>query len=245
MYEPFTPLTPPGTPQQPPRDPSTADRPPVWTPAMPVAPAEPVGPSHASAVPAASPARRSVGPRFVLGAVLASALLASGGTYVAISATHTATPASSVTGTAQTPAANNASTGNVAAGQTSVVDIVKAVSPAVVTIVADGVGATDPITGQTGVGIGDRFGRHLRFERPHPDQPPCRRRRSPEADGQPQGRTLVRRHDLRRRHAHRPRHRQGRRDRAPDGPDRATRPPSRWASRRSPSAARSGPSPTR
>ena len=37
-----------------------------------------------------------------------------------------------------------------AGGQTPVVDIVKAVSPAVVTIVADGVTSTDPTTGQTG-----------------------------------------------------------------------------------------------
>ena len=37
-------------------------------------------------------------------------------------------------------------------GQASIVDIAKAVSPAVVTIVADGVTATDPTTGQTGVG---------------------------------------------------------------------------------------------
>ncbi len=37
-------------------------------------------------------------------------------------------------------------------GQGSIVDIVKAVSPAVVTITADGVTATDPTTGQTGTG---------------------------------------------------------------------------------------------
>ena len=39
-----------------------------------------------------------------------------------------------------------------AAGQANVVDIVKAVSPAVVTIIADGVTETDPTTGQTGTG---------------------------------------------------------------------------------------------
>ena len=49
---------------------------------------------------------------------------------------------------AQAPAAPLAPAG----GQASVVDIVKAVSPAVVTIVADGVTETDPATGQTGTG---------------------------------------------------------------------------------------------
>ncbi len=39
-----------------------------------------------------------------------------------------------------------------AGGQASVVDIVKAVSPAVVTIVVEGVTETDPMTGQTGTG---------------------------------------------------------------------------------------------
>jgi S1-C subfamily serine protease len=130
MYDPFTPLTPPGNPQPQPT---------------------------ASTEPAAPASHRAVGPRFVLGAVLASALLASGGTYVAVnSAARTTTPA--VTSTAQTPAANNASTGNVAGGQASVVDIVKAVSPAVVTIVVEGVSVTDPITGQTGVGGGTGSG---------------------------------------------------------------------------------------
>jgi S1-C subfamily serine protease len=61
--------------------------------------------------------------------------------------TSTVAPASS---TAQTSSGKNTSTGNVSGGQTPVVDIVKAVSPAVVTIVADGVTETDPTTGQTG-----------------------------------------------------------------------------------------------
>ena len=45
-----------------------------------------------------------------------------------------------------------ASTGSLAGGTNSVVDIVKAVSPAVVTIVADGITSTDPATGQTAQG---------------------------------------------------------------------------------------------
>ncbi len=107
--------------------------------------------------------RRSVGPGFVLGAVLASALLASGGTYLAVQAadgSHTVpTSASTITPAAAAstpaPAGTTAPAGGTTApagGQASVVDIVKAVSPAVVTIVADGVTATDPTTGQTGVG---------------------------------------------------------------------------------------------
>jgi S1-C subfamily serine protease len=88
--------------------------------------------------------RRSVGPGFVLSAVLASAVLASGGTYLAVSAAIGTPPAP-----ASTPVGNVASTGSFAGGQGSVVDIVKAVSPAVVTIVADGVTSTDPQTGQT------------------------------------------------------------------------------------------------
>ena len=82
----------------------------------------------------------------MFGAVLASALLASGGTFVAVSAaTHTPTTP------AVLPAGTVASTGTLNGG-TSVVDIVKSVSPAVVTIVADGVTITDPQTGQTGQG---------------------------------------------------------------------------------------------
>jgi 2-alkenal reductase len=107
--------------------------------------------------------RRSVGPGFVFGAVLASALLASGGTYLAVQAAdggHTVpTSASTVTPAAAAstpaPAGTTAPAGGTTApagGQASVVDIVKNVSPAVVTIVADGVTATDPTTGQTGTG---------------------------------------------------------------------------------------------
>src|SRR4051794_31051395 len=151
MYESFTPLTPPGvTPPAPTHTPASQ---PTATDAP--APAAPVLDESTdrftfttpeTRVTPSSTARRSVGPGFVLGAVLASALLASGGTYAAISATsHTPTTP------AVLPAGTVASTGSAAASG-SVVDIVKAVSPAVVTIVADGISSTDPQTGQTGVG---------------------------------------------------------------------------------------------
>ena len=93
--------------------------------------------------------RREVGPGFVMGAVLASALLASAGTFAVVntgSHTATTTPASTQTTVTTT------STGTQASASGSLPDIVKAVSPAVVTIVADGVTETDPTTGQTGTG---------------------------------------------------------------------------------------------
>jgi len=126
VYEPLTPpppLTPPEAP--------------AFTPVAP----EP--PRAATTADATTARRRTAGPGLVVGAVLASALLASGGTYLAVSAAQhpvTTTPAAPKTTVAVAP------------GQDSVVDIVKAVSPAVVTIVADGVTSTDPTTGQTGTG---------------------------------------------------------------------------------------------
>ena len=133
MYEPLTPLTPRGEP-----DPAPAE-PVVWTPSTVEAP------NPAAGIPA-SARGRAVGPGFVMSAVLASAILASGGTFLAINAAgHTATVAPA-SGGSSAPVA-------VGGGQASLVDIVKAVSPAVVTIVADGVTATDPTTGQTGTGM--------------------------------------------------------------------------------------------
>src|SRR6476661_4449369 len=122
MYEPLTP-PPPLTPPQAPA-------------------AGPVGP-FTTPEPATPARRRSPGLGLVVGAVLASSLLASGGTYLAVSAAQR--PVTSAPAGAKTEVA-------VAAGQTPVVDIVKAVSPAVVTIVADGITSTDPTTGQTGTG---------------------------------------------------------------------------------------------
>ena len=122
MYEPLTPA------------------PPLTPPQAPVA-----GPAGTFTTPeTATPTRRrNAGLGLVVGAVLASSLLASGGTYLAVSAAQR--PATSAPAGAKTEVA-------VAAGQTPVVDIVKAVSPAVVTIVADGITSTDPTTGQTGTG---------------------------------------------------------------------------------------------
>jgi S1-C subfamily serine protease len=132
MYEHITPLTPQGS----------------STPVAPApAPGSINGPTPTSAPAPAVRERRSVGHGFVLGAVLASALLASGGTYLAVSAGNDTAPAP-----AGTPVGNVASTGSLGGGNDSVVDIVKAVSPAVVTIVADGVSSTDPSTGQTRTG---------------------------------------------------------------------------------------------
>ena len=122
-----------------------------------------------------APARtsRGVGPALLLTAVIGTAVLASGGTYLAINAsdggakantaavtTPTQAPAASTgngTGqaapSAQAPSGQQAPTSQPATGQGgSLVDVVKAVSPAVVTITAEGVTATDPTTGQTGQG---------------------------------------------------------------------------------------------
>ncbi len=103
MYELFTPLTPPGaTPASP--QPTPAPAPSVTDPFV-----APAAPAVAFAAPESQPspsARRSVGPGFVFGAVLASALLASGGTFVAVSAaTH------NPTAPAVLPAGTVASTG--------------------------------------------------------------------------------------------------------------------------------------
>ena len=195
MYEPPQSPTPSGTPQQPlqspfapplvPSAPSTAPAAPAADPITERVAWTPSSNEPAMYVPTPTPAasdwttgsaahrssdggRRSVGPGFVLGAVLASALIASGGTYLAVQAadgSH-ATPAnaSAVTPAANStqapaataPAGTSAPAGGTlapaAGGQASVADIFKNVSPAVVTIVADGVTATDPTTGQTGTG---------------------------------------------------------------------------------------------
>ena len=136
--------------------PAAAPAAPSWT--IP-APSSPVEPASASA--AGSKPRRSIGPVFVLSAVVAAAALSSGGTYVLVNATgarQVAAPNPVVTPAVANPAtpaapANPTNPAPVpAVGQGSIPDIVKAVSPAVVTIVADGVTATDPTTGQTGQG---------------------------------------------------------------------------------------------
>jgi S1-C subfamily serine protease len=98
-------------------------------------------------------------------AIMGTAVLTAGTTYVAVEATH---PGASAT--ANQLAAAQPSTGTTtpngqgtnpglpsanplpANGQASIPEIVKAVSPAVVTITAEGVTSTDPTTGQTGTG---------------------------------------------------------------------------------------------
>jgi S1-C subfamily serine protease len=97
-----------------------------------------------------NPTRRgAVGRGFVLGAVMAAAVLASSGTFLVGSATGAFGRQSAATpGPVITPVVAAAPV----AGQGSVVDIAKSVSPAIVTIVADGVTSTDPTTGQTGQG---------------------------------------------------------------------------------------------
>jgi S1-C subfamily serine protease len=120
---------------------------------MPSYGAAPMTPNRTpSASDAAGPApRRSVGPRLIVGAVLATAVLASGGTYLAVGGGQTATAPVGAAAT-QAPTTGSAGVPLGPGGQASVVDIVKAVSPAVVTIVAEGVGATDSIFGRGGTG---------------------------------------------------------------------------------------------
>jgi serine protease Do len=148
MYEPMTPLTPQGEPRPEPTQP-------IWTSATFVAPTEPAVATTRTASSGAGPSgalRRPVGAGFVLSAVLASALLASGGTYLAVSAanhpnsTPTLAGGTTTASTSTTPPATNTT------GSAPLVDIVKTVSPAVVTIQADGIASTDPTTGQTGTG---------------------------------------------------------------------------------------------
>ena len=216
MYEPMTPLTPQGEPRPEPSQP-------IWTPGTFMAPTEPAPATTRTTSTAgrgSSVLRRPVTTGFVLSAVLASALLASGGTYLAVSAAvhPTNTPAlAGGTTTASTPTTPPAAN---TTGSASLVDIVKAVSPAVVTIQADGITSTDPTTGQTGTGsaigsgvIFDANGLILTNHHVVEGNPV-------EAHGDAQGRPLVRRLRLRCRHPHRPRHRQGRRDRPADRADR-------------------------
>jgi S1-C subfamily serine protease len=133
----------------PPITPSHVNERPVWTSAAVLPQVEP-------AVNAATPRnRRSAGPGFTVAAVFAAAILASGGTYVAVTAADGGRSAGTPTAVTTPVIANGTQTPTAigpAAGQANVVDIVKSVSPAVVTIVADGVTETDPTTGQSGTG---------------------------------------------------------------------------------------------
>ena len=203
MTEPIQPSTP-GLPPPAPTAASTEDAtqpvfPPVWAPAPKFAP--PASPAPMFAPPESAPASttwaapaapprprngRGVGPAVLLTAVLGTAVLASGGTYLALStASGDRAQDTAKVGTvvpSQAPG-NTAPGGNASGGQQggnaqppasqpgvptptaptaqaappaaagSLVDIVKQVSPAVVTITAEGITATDPTTGQTGQGV--------------------------------------------------------------------------------------------
>jgi S1-C subfamily serine protease len=119
--------------------------------------------------PAQSPRARGVAPVVLAVAIVATAVLTAGTTYVAVEATHpsatapanvlAAAPGATATpGTTAAPATQGSAPTLTPAnpvpsgGQASIPDIVTAVSPAVVTITADGVTSTDPTTGQTGTG---------------------------------------------------------------------------------------------
>ena len=117
MYEPLTPLVPQGEPRP--------------------QPVEPVTAAAAAAAPRTSAPRRAVGPRFVMSAVLASALLASGGTYLVVSSSDQGTTTTPTVGTGTNASTGTGSTPSGTGAPANVVDIVKAVSPAVVTIVAE------------------------------------------------------------------------------------------------------------
>jgi 2-alkenal reductase len=141
----------------------------------------PVGAWNAPAAPAPARARRTVGPALLLTAVVGTAVLASGGTFIALNATGSGRATdigqARVAAPSQAPGGGNPAAGGgqpaptaqpgqtaqptqptqptqpaPASGQGSLVDVVKAVSPAVVTITAEGVTATDPTTGMTGQG---------------------------------------------------------------------------------------------
>ena len=187
MYESFTPLTPPGAT---PPAPTPAAGPRAVGRATPfVAPRRgTAGRVRGPGEPAPSPSARRDGRPGLRASVPSSPRPSSrpAAPIVAVSAaTHTPTTPAVLPGRHRREHRLRSTAAR------SVVDIVKAVSPAVVTIVADGITITDPQTGQTGAGHGDRLRRHLRRERPDPDQPPRRRRRPADPHRQPQGRPLV------------------------------------------------------
>jgi S1-C subfamily serine protease len=142
------------------------------------APPEPPVTSASTTTDARSKAtrsRRPGGPAAILATIVATAVLASGGTYLAINAAadreaatagvstvatvpgQSAPPAQPGAGgqpapATQAPGAQPAPTGQPLPppAQGSIVDVVKAVSPAVVTITAEGMSAGDPIMGLGG-----------------------------------------------------------------------------------------------
>lgn len=142
--------------------PTPGGRPADW--AVPPTPVQPVQPRRA---------RGGVTPAVLAVAIVATAVLTAGTTYVAVEATHpsatasvnqlaaapgataapTTGPASSVGSSGQGSAPSLAPANPVPAnGQASIPDIVKAVSPAVVTITAEGVSSGSSAFGQSGTG---------------------------------------------------------------------------------------------
>ena len=125
----------------------------------------PPAPSHA---PQQVRSRRGVAPFVLAAAIVATAVLTAGTTYVAVEATHpiasapanqlAAAQPSAGTGTATTPSTQGGAPSLTpanplpASGQGSIPDIVKSVGPAVVTITAEGATSTDPTTGLSGTG---------------------------------------------------------------------------------------------
>ena len=108
----------------------------------------------------------------VLGAALLSAVLASGGTVVALNATGaldrpaptTTTPTGTTVGANNQPVTIDESS--------ATIQVAAKASPAVVRITVNGsVDTSQGIIPETGVGLG----RHLRLRRLDPDQPPRRR----------------------------------------------------------------------
>lgn len=148
--------------------------PPAMAPAPP-APPVPVSPPASTPLPPPpahlgqpSRARRGVSPLVLAAAIVATSVLTAGTTYVAVEASHptASTPANQLTAAA--PSAGAAAPGGQgtsptltpanplpANGQASIPDIVKAVSPAVVTITAQGVSSAGPLGGTgTGTAVG-------------------------------------------------------------------------------------------
>ena len=120
-------------------------------------------------------------------------------------------------GPADEPAATAAV--NDAAGDNQVIiDVVRAVAPAVVTINVPASGTESQVRRQRPRGLrpaGHRLGRDHRARRPHPDQPPRRPGRG-HRRGRARGRPQLRGHRRGHRHLHRPRVRQGRGHRPAD-----------------------------
>ncbi len=136
-------------------------------PAWSAAPTAPPAAYPAHPAPPARPARvrSGVSPLVLAVAIVATALLTAGSTYLAVEATHPGTAASQAaaaqpsSGAGATASAAPSTAPGLASpnplpanGQASIPDIVKAVSPAVVTITASGVTSANPFGGGSGTG---------------------------------------------------------------------------------------------